>query len=145
MCWIKQTIFVSKRSCINGCVRLGNPDFGFCNRTVAREIRKWISPSRNPFSGWIPIKKSKSGFHGFPFYRQIGKSEKGIAKLFSWTAVFFLLIMRARARPLFLGTVFQIRFGFPNRRVKGKSKNRYLSFEIRFRISRSIANPKSGF
>ena len=66
--------------------------------------------SENPSSMWIPIKKSKSGFHGFPFYRSIGKSEKGFAKLFSWTAVFFLLITRARAKPLFLRTVFQILF-----------------------------------
>ena len=49
-----------------------NPDFP-----------KWISPPRNPSSGWILIKKSKSGFFGFPFYRSIGKSEKGFAKLFS--------------------------------------------------------------
>ena len=77
---------------------------------IEREIRKQISPPRNPSSGWISIKKSKSGFHGFPFYRSIGKSEKGFAKLFSWTAVFFLLIMRAHARPLFLRTVFQILF-----------------------------------
>ena len=36
---------------------------------------------------------------GFPF-RSIAKSEKVFAKLFSWTVVFFLLMMRARARPL---------------------------------------------
>ena len=52
-----------------GCVRLGNLDVDF-------EIR--ISPLRNPSSGWISIKKSKSGFHGFPFYRSIGKSRKKI-------------------------------------------------------------------
>ena len=95
-----------------GCVRLGNPDLDFQNLNpdfpIEREIWKRISPPRNPFSGWISIKKSKSGFHGFPSHRSIGKSEKGFAKLFSWTAVFFLLIMRARARPLFLRTVFQI-------------------------------------
>ena len=50
---------------------------------IEREIRKRISPPRNPSSGWISIKKSKSGFHGFSFYRSIGKSEKGFAKLFS--------------------------------------------------------------
>ena len=62
----------------------------------------------------------KSGFFGFPFYRSIGKSEKGFSKLFSWTAVFFLLIMRARTRPLFLTTVFKSLCGFPNRTVKMK-------------------------
>ena len=55
-----------------------NPNF-----TIEREIRRRISPTRNPSSGWISIEKSKSGFHGFPFYRSIGKSEKGFAKLFS--------------------------------------------------------------
>ena len=93
-------------------MRLGNPDLDFLNLNldfpIEREIRKRISPPRNPSSGWISIKKSKSGFHGFPFYRSIGKSEKGFAKLFSWTVVFFLLSMRGRARPLFLTTVFQI-------------------------------------
>ena len=28
---------------------------------------------RDPSSGWISIKKSKSGFRGSPFYRSIGK------------------------------------------------------------------------
>ena len=97
-----------------GCVRLGNPDFDFEIRildfVIEREIRKRISPPRNPSSGWISIKKSKSGFYGFPFNRSIGKSEKEFAELFSWTAIFFLLIMCARARPLFLRTVFQILF-----------------------------------
>ena len=40
---------------------------------------------------------------------------------------------------------FQSLFGFSNRTVKRKSKNRFLSVEIRFWISRSIANPRSGF
>ena len=85
-----------------GCIRLGNPDVDF-------EIR--ISPPRNPSSGWISIKKSKSGFHGFPLITiRLGNPKKRFATLFSWTAVFFLLIMRARARRLFLGTVFQFLF-----------------------------------
>ena len=65
---------------------------------IKRKIRKWISPPRNLSSGWISIKKSKSGFRGFPFYHSIGKSEKGFAKLFSLTAVFFLTRARARNR-----------------------------------------------
>ena len=60
---------------------------------IERKIRKRISPPRNPSSGWISIKKSKSGFHGFPFCRSTAKSEKGFAKLFSWTAVFFLHLL----------------------------------------------------
>ena len=102
-----------------------NPDF-----PIERKIRKRISLPRNPSSGWISIKKSKSGVHRFPFYRSIGKSEKGFAKVFSWTVVFFLLSMRARGRPLFLRTVFQILFRIPNRMVKTdirilKSKSRF--------------------
>ena len=50
---------------------IGNPDLGFQNLNldlpIEREIRKRISPPRNPSSGWISIKKSKSGFFGFPF------------------------------------------------------------------------------
>ena len=92
---------------ILGCVRLGNPDFGFA---IEREMRKRISPPRNPSLGWISIRKSNYGFHGFPFYRSIGKSEKGIRKtvLVNCGLVYFLLIMRGRTRLLFLRTVFEI-------------------------------------
>jgi len=49
--------------------------------------------------------------------------------------VFFLLIMRARARPLFLRTVFQILFQISQKKRKEReSKNRYFSVEILFRI-----------
>ena len=113
---------------------------------LEREIRKGISPPQNPSPGWISFKKSKSGFRGFP-YLSIGKSEKGFVKLFSWTAMFFLLIMRARSILLFVRTVFQILF--PNRtatmKIQKQISQHDLSVEVRFRISRSIANPKSGF
>ena len=50
---------------------MGNPYLDFQNLNldfpIEREIRKRISPPRNPSSGWISIKKSKSGFFGFPF------------------------------------------------------------------------------
>ena len=111
---------------------------------IERKIRKWISLPRNLSSGWISIKKSKSGFHGFTFYHSTGKSEKGFAKLFSCTVVFFLLIMRAGARNrCSYRKFFESFFGFFNQTVKSKSKNRHLSVEIRFLISRSITNPKS--
>ena len=84
---------------------MGNPDFA-----IEREIRKRISPPRNQSSGWISIKKSKSGFHGFPFYCSMGKSEKIFAELFS------------RARPLFLRTIFKSFFGFPKKKKKKKGK-----------------------
>ena len=114
------------------------------NFAIERDIRKQISPPRNPSSGWISIKKSKSGFHGFPFYRSIGKSEKGFAKLFSWTVVFFLLSMRARARPLFLRTVFQILFRISQ--SNGKNENpktdiSALKSVVGFRVRLQIRNP----
>ena len=46
--------------------------------------------------------------------------------------------MRAHASPLFLRKVFQILFRISQSKGKMEIKNR-------FRISRSIANPKSGF
>ena len=131
-----------------GCVSLGNPDLDFDIRisdfAIERKIQKQISTPKNPSSGWISIKKSKSGFHGFPFYRSIGKSEKGFAKLFSWTAVFFLLIMRARARPLFLRTVFQILLRISQ--SNGKNENpetdiSALKSVFGFRVRLQIRNP----
>ena len=76
----------------------------------AKSENRWkrISSPRNPFSWKISSKKSKSGFHGSPFYRSIGKSKKGFAKLFSWTEVFFLLIMRACVRRLFVKNFLSI-------------------------------------
>ena len=35
-------------------------------------VWKRISLLRNPFSWWMSIKKSKSGFHGFPFTVRLG-------------------------------------------------------------------------
>ena len=72
--------------------------------TIEREIRKRISPPRNPSSMWLPTKKSKSGFRWFPYF----PFDWEIQKLFPWTVVFFQLIMRARARPLSLRTVLKI-------------------------------------
>ena len=141
-------------------MRLGNPDLDFEIRIsdfeIEREIRlirKRISPTRNLFSGWISIRKSKSGFHRFPFYRSIGKSEKGFAKLLSWTAVFFLLIVSVRARLLFLRTVFQINFfGFPNRTIKtqiqkqiSQRRNPFSDFAYDCRYEMRILKSKSRF
>ena len=114
------------------------------NFAIERDIRKQISPPRNPSSGWISIKKSKSGFHGFPFYRSIGKSERGFAKLFSWTAVFFLLIMRTPARPLFLRTVFHILFRISQSNSKNenpKTDSSAWKSVFEFRVWLQIRNP----
>ena len=100
--------------------RFWNPDFGFCNQTCG-------------FHPWEIRPQGESGFHGFPFYYSTGKSEKRFAKLFSWTAVFFLLIMHAHARPLFLRTVGQILFRISQSNgTKGNPKT-------------DISKPKSGF
>ena len=90
---------------------------------IKREIRTRFLPPRNSSSRWISIKKSKCGFHGFHFYRSIAKSEKGFAKLL---AVFFLLIMRAHARPLFLRKVFQVLF----RKSQSNGKDENLKIDI---------------
>ena len=45
---------------------------------IEREIRKRISPPRNPSLLWISIKKSKSGFHGFPFTIRLGNPKKNM-------------------------------------------------------------------
>ena len=118
--------------------RFWKPDFRFCNRTR-------ISPPRNPSSGWISIRKSKSGFHGFPFYRSIGKSEKNICKtVLVNSGLVFLLIMRARARPMFLRTVFQILFRISQ--SNGKNENpkpdiSALKSVFEFRVWLQIRNP----
>ena len=61
----------------------------------------------------------------------------------------------ARAKPLFLRTVYQLLFRTSKKKKKKKKKkekpkqkefkNMYLSVEIHFQILRLIANPKSGF
>ena len=70
--------------------------------------------------------------------------DKGFAKLFSWTVVFFLLSMRARARPLFLRTVFQILFRISQ--SNGKNENpktdiSALKSFFGFRVRLQIRNP----
>ena len=85
-------------------------------------------------------KEIKIRISWIPCYRSIRKSEKGFAKLSLWAAVFFLLIMRARARPLLLnkGQFFESLFLlFPNRTVKRKFSNRYLSVEIRIILQKN--------
>ena len=115
-------MFFSLRSIGKSGFGFWNLDLGFCYRT---RNPKRMSLPRNQSPGWIAMKKSESGLHGFPFYCSIGKPEKGFAKLFSWTVVFFLLIIRAWARPLFLRIVFQILFRIlekKNKKQKQKTK-----------------------
>ena len=60
------------------------------------------------------------------FTVRLGKSEKGFTKLFSCIAVFFLLIMRVCSRPFLVSwQFFKSFFGFLNRTVERKSRNKY--------------------
>ena len=83
---------------------------------------------------WISLMKSKSQIHGFPFFILCFlKSEKGFAKLLSWTVVFFLLNMHAHAKLLFLRTVFQTLFQISQkkterREIQGQHSQRWNSF-----------------
>ena len=112
---------------------------------IESEIRKRISPPTNLSSCWISITKSKSGFYGFPFYSSIGKSEKGFAKVLSWTLVFFLLIKRARARPLFFKSFVSSDSPPPQKKKEKKGNERTdistLKSVFRFRVRLQIRNP----
>ena len=56
--------------------------------------------------GGFQLTNPNPDFMDFLLYYSIGKSERGFAKLFLWTVVFYLLIMHAGAKLLFLRTVF---------------------------------------
>ena len=105
-----------------------NNDFQYKVRSIGKSGFKFNAKSENGFhlreirpQGGFQLRNPNPDFLDFPFCRSIGKSEKGFAKLFSWTVVFFLLSMRARARPLFLRTVFQILFRISQ--SNGKNEN----------------------
>ena len=110
-----------------GCIRLGNPDVDF-------EIR--ISPPRNPSSGWISIKKSKSGFHGFPFYRSIGKSKKKICNtILVNSSLLFADYVCARNPSSgwisitdFMDFLFTVWLGNPNKDLQNYSHEQHSSF-----------------
>ena len=73
--------------------------------------------TRNPKTDF----KAEISVFGFPFYRSIGKYEKGFEKLSLRTAVFTLTHNSAKRRPLFMRIVFESFFGLPNRTLKAKS------------------------
>ena len=83
-----------------------NPDFGFCNNTR--------NPAKNGLQhremcplGGFPLRNSSPGFTYFLLYRFVGKSKKKDLQRCSSEQWPFLVIMRARARPLSLRTVFK--------------------------------------
>ena len=147
-----------------GCVRLGNPDLDFQNLNldfpIEREIRKRISPPRNPSPGSISIKKSKSGFFGFPFLSFDWEIRKRICKtVLVNSGLLFSNYAGLHARPLFLRTVLQILFRISQSNdKKGNPKDPDLDFlieihpedgflggEIHFRISCSIGKSRFRF
>ena len=108
-----------------------NLKVSYVSLILTAKIRKWISLSRNPSSGWISINKSKSGFHGFPSLLFNWEIRKRICKtiLLDSGLLLILLIMHAGAKLLFLRTVFLNPFlDIPKNTTakKGKLKNRYL-------------------
>ena len=132
-----------------GWVRFGNPDFGFCNRTRNPKTDFTFEKSvlRVDF-----IKKSKSGFHGFPFYRLIGKSEKGFAKLFSWTAVWVFANYTCACKNAVLKGSFQILFRISQSNGKNEIQklisqrwNPVLNFAFDCKSEIRILRPKSRF
>ena len=103
---------------------MGNPDLDFQNLNldflIESEIRKRISPPRNPSSEWISIKKSKTGFFGFPFLSFDWEIRKRICK-----------------------TVLVNSGGFRN--IEIHPEDGFLGGEIRFRISHSIGKSRFRF
>ena len=106
-----------------GCVRLGNPKLDFQNINldfpIEREIRKRISPPRNPSSGWISIKKSKSGFFGFPFLSFDWEIRKRICKtVLMNSGLLFTNYACACKTAVRKDSFAKSFFGFPNRTTK---------------------------
>ena len=104
-----------------GSVRWGNPHLDLEIRISDFATEHEIRPR-----GGFQLRYPNPDFMDFFFTVQSG-SPKRICKIFSWTVVFSLLIMRSRVRPLSLRTLYQSFFEFPKKRKERESKNRYLS------------------
>ena len=121
--------------------RFWNPDFEFCNRT--RNPKTDFTSEKSVPKGGFQLRNSNPDFMDFPFTVQLGIRNR-FAKLFSWTAVFFLLIMRAHARPLFLRAVFQILFRISQSNGKKENPKTNISalrYVFGFRVRLQIRNP----
>ena len=131
------------KKCTLGWVQLGNPDLDFeiwiSDFAIEREIRKRIAPPRNPSSEWIEIKKSKSRFLGFPFYRSIGNPKKDLQNSGLLFANYTCACKTAVVKDSFSNPFLD----FQSNGQKWKYKNRYLSVEISFRFPArlQIRNP----
>ena len=96
--------------------------------------------------GGFQLRNPNPDFMDFLLYRMIGKSEKEFAKLILLNSGLLFANYACACKTAVLKNSFSNPFSdFPNKRKERKSKRRYPSIEIPFRISRSISNPKSVF
>ena len=122
---------------------MGNPDLEFQNLNpdfpIERKIRKRISPPRNPSSGCISIKKSKSGFFGFPFLSFVREIRKRILVNSGISCANY--IVRC-SREQFSKSFF----GFSNRTTKREiQKIRIWSFQLKSTLRTDFSEVKFVF
>ena len=110
-------------------------------------LKPWLRLNgKSGFRILQPNAKSKSGFDGFSFLPFAWEIRKRIYKTMLVNSGLLFANYACACKTTVLKNFFSNSFSdFPKRRKERKSKNRYLCGKIRFRISRSIANPKSGF
>ena len=119
-------------------------------------VRFWILQSNAKFvfgfhlreirpQGRFQFRNPNPDFMDFLLTVRLGNPKKDLQNCSRQERSFFAYYACACKTAVLKDSQFQSLFGFPNRTVERKSKNRFLSVEIRFWISRSIANPKSGF
>ena len=106
--------------------------FSFCKKKKKQNKKQenWFHLREIRPQGGFQLRNPNPDFMDFLFTVQLGNP-----KLFSWTVVFFLLSMRARARPLFLRTVFQILFRISQKQVS------QFKFVFGFRVRLQFRNP----
>ena len=108
-------------------LRFSKSKSGFPNRT------------RNPSSGWISIKKSKSGFFGFPFLSFDWEIRKRICKIVFRNSGLACTRIIIKKKTAVLENSFANPFSdFPIERQKGKSKKSGFGFLIEI-------HPEDGF
>ena len=119
-------------------------------------VRFWILQSNAKFvfgfhlreirpQGGFQFRNPNPDFMDFLLTVRLGNPKKDLQNCSREQRSFFANYACACKTAVFKDSQFQSLFGFPNRTVERKSKNRFLSVEIRFWISLFIANPKSGF
>ena len=124
--------------------RFWNPDFGLCNRTRNRQTD--FTSEKSVPKGGLQLRNPNPDFMDFPFTVQLGNPKKVICKTILVNSGLLFTNYACACRTAVPKDSFSNPFSdFPIERWKGKSKNKYFSVEVRFRISCSIANPKSGF